>query len=252
MGPLIMTGLIAWNGAWRMGYLGVATLLLVLALLFGWTRRAWDDPTQSAAAQEKMAGAIGMRDALGHSLVWLQIVLFFVYTGLEITVGQWSFTILTESRGLSKEMAGLLVTVYWGSILTGRVLFGMVADRFGLDRLVRLSTIAALAGTAMFALNRSVALDVIALALSGLGLAAIYPCLMSRTPQRLGKALAAHAIGFQVSAAMLGAAALPSLSGFLSQGFGLEAIGVAAMLMAIVLMALHESVLAVSKNRKEH
>ena len=33
-----------------------------------------------------------------HPLVRLHVVIFFLYTGLEVTVGQWSFTILTEAR----------------------------------------------------------------------------------------------------------------------------------------------------------
>jgi fucose permease len=90
-------------------------------------------------------------------------------------------------------------------------------------------------------------MSAIALVLVGLGLAAIYPCMMTRTPQRLGTALAAHAIGFQVSAAMLGAAALPSLSGFLAEKFGLETIAVVAVGLAFVILLLHESLLIPSR-----
>jgi fucose permease len=56
--------------------------------------------------------------------------------------------------------------------------------------------------------------------------------------------MAVHAIGFQVGAAMLGAAALPSLSGMLAQHFGLETIARAAVVMAFLVIMLNESVLA--------
>jgi hypothetical protein len=71
--------------------------------------------------------------------------------------------------------------------------------------------------------------------------------MMTRTPQRLGNALSAHAIGFQVSAAMLGAIALPSLSGLLAERFGLEAIAAAAVGTALMLLLLHEALLTPSR-----
>jgi fucose permease len=171
------------------------------------------------------------------------MALFFVYTGLEVTIGQWSFTVLTESRAIARETAGLWVTIYWGSIGVGRVLFGFIVEWLGIDRLIRLSLLAALAGAVLFAIDFSPVASVIALALIGLGLAAVFPCLMTQTPRRLGKAMAAHAIGFQVGAAMLGAAALPSLSGVLAQQFGLETIAPAAVVMALLLLLLNETVL---------
>ncbi len=245
-GPLIMTGMLAWHGSWRAGYFTVASILLVLSVLFAFTRRKWDEPEQATDAEPVAAAT--MTEALRHPVVWLQILLFFVYTGLEVTVGQWSFTLLTESRKLGTETAGLLVTTYWASIGVGRVLFGFIVDRLGIDRLLRLSMAAALLGTVLFALNIAGWVSAVALALAGLGLAAIYPCMMTRTPQRLGKALAAHAIGFQVGGAMLGAAALPALAGLFAQWFGTEAITVAAVGMALVLYLLHEGVVIRSRN----
>ena len=81
-----------------------------------------------------------------------------------------------------------------------------------------------------------------ALALAGLGLAAIYPSLMTRTPQRLGKEIASHAIGFQVGAAMLGAAALPSVTGLVAQHFGLNFVAATLLMMAAGVFLLHELV----------
>jgi fucose permease len=244
-GPVIMTAAITQRSTWRGGYLLVALLLLALTLLFAATRRQWEGQ-DSHAAEDSDAGdarAATMGDALRHPLVWLQTAIFFLYTGLEVTAGQWSFTLMTESRGIAGETAGVWVTAYWGSIGLGRVLFGFIVERIGTDRLIRAGLLLALAGAALFAFDLSPAVSGIALALAGLGLAPIYPCLMTQTPFRLGKPLAAHAIGFQVSAAMLGAAALPSLAGFLAQKTSLESVAFAAAAMAVSLYALHEFLL---------
>lgn len=252
LGPILMTSVIAWAGSWRMGYAIMAGVLLALALLFASTRKHWDDAhAQRAAAtgNEEPEPNVTVGMTLSHRVVWLHIVLFFVYTGLEVAVGQWSFTVLTESRSVSPEAAGAFVTIYWASILAGRVLFGFIVDRVSIDALIRFSTIGALAGTGLFAWNPHPLVSPAALCLAGFGLAVIFPCLMTRTPQRLGKAMAAHAIGFQIGAAMLGAAALPSATGVLADYAGLGWAPVAMLLMAIVLLAMHEVVLRVSGSR---
>jgi fucose permease len=246
LGPLIMTAAIASSGTWRAGYLTVAAILACLALLFALTRRRWNEPGAAETKQSRNA-SIGMMETLRHPLVRIQVALFFFYTGLEATVGQWSFTLLTESRNVMAEPAGMWVTIYWGSIGVGRVLFGTVAERVGIDGLLRASTLTATVGTILLASNRSESLSAVALALTGLGLAAIYPSMMTRTPQRLGTSLSAHAIGFQVSAAMLGTATLPSLSGVLAERFGLESVAAGAVGMAVMLLVLHESLLVPSR-----
>lgn len=245
LGPLIMTAMLVRLNSWRAGYLTVATLLLLLTLLFTFTQRLWNAPAETGKEQEavKTTESLSMLEALRGSAVWMQIALFFIYTGLEVTVGQWSFTVLTESRAVSKETAGLWVTLYWASITAGRILFGFVVDRLGIDRLLRFSMLGVVTGLALFAWNGSALLSAVAMSLTGLGLASIYPCLMTRTPQRLGNAKAAHAIGFQVSAAMIGAAVFPSVCGWLVQRAGLESITLVSLGMGGALLLLHEMLL---------
>lgn len=243
LGPLIMTSMLAGLSSWRAGYVTVASLLLLLTLLFALTRRLWDAPVKPDAEATSIESTMGMREALKNMAVWLHILLFFIYVGLEVAVGQWSFTLLTESRGVVKETAGLWVTLYWASLTTGRILFGFVVERMGIDHLLRFSMLGVVAGLALFAWNGPALLSAVALALTGLGLASIYPCLMTRTPQRLGKARAAHAIGFQVSSSMIGAALFPSVCGWLAQRSGLEVVAAVALGMAATLMVLHEVLL---------
>ena len=255
LGPLLMTAMITSAGSWRWGYMIVAITLLLLSALFLATQSHWTDgskpsiPEQPAAGSEQLAGTAVK--ALRQPLVWFHIVLFFVYTGLEVTIGQWSYTVLTESRAIEPKMAGFWVTIYWASILVGRIVFGFIVDRIGIDRLIRLSTVTALAGTALFGWNPVPVAAPISLALAGIGLAVIYPSLMTRTPQRLGKQTAAHAIGFQVAAAMLGAAALPSATGFVAQYVGLATVPITILAMALVLLSVHETVLLSDETRME-
>jgi fucose permease len=245
LGPLAMTAMLVWIGSWRLGYALVGGTLLLMALLFLATRSRWSDPV--ATAEGANAPPIGLRDALRSGLVWLQIVLFFFYVGLEFTVGQWSYTLLTESRGVRADIGGLLVASYFGAIGIGRILSGVVTHRLGLDQLVRLSMLTALLGAALFACRSPAAVGFAGLAILGLGLAPVFPCLMARTPERLGAGYAAHAVGFQVSAGMLGAALIPSLAGLLVERFGLEVIAALAVVLALLLFATHELLLRATR-----
>jgi fucose permease len=163
--------------------------------------------------------------ALRHPLVWLQVAVFFVYSGTEVAAGQWSYTVLTEARGVDTTAAGTWVTLYWASLLVGRVVLGFVVERVGTVRLIRLGTLAAVAGALLFAApGVPVTAGAIGLAFLGFALAPIYPGLMAETPRRVGVAAAPHAVGFQVSAATLGVAVVPNIAGVAGERLGLYAI----------------------------
>jgi fucose permease len=240
-GPLVMTATLVRLGSWRSGYAAVGVVLAAMAALFLVTRRSWDDPIPTTDAPQ--SPPTSLRAALRNRLVQLQIVLFFLYVGLEFTVGQWCFTLLTESRGASADVAGSLAAAYYAAIGVGRVVFGAFAARIGIDRLLRMVMFTALVGGVLYSVAGSMLLDAAALLVIGISLAPVFPCLMSRTPERVGTAVAAHAVGFQVSAGMLGAAVVPSLAGLCAESFGLEAVAVVAAILAGALFAAHELLL---------
>jgi fucose permease len=240
LGPLLMTAVLAGGHAYATGYTAVGAVMAALALVFLATRPRWGEASADPAGEAPPARA---RDALAHPAVLLHMAVFFVYTGLEVALGQWAFTVLTEHRGVAAEPAGVAVGAYWGSIGVGRVVFGLVAERVGLDRLLRACLLAAVAGAALFAAPLPAGWAVAGLVVAGVGLAPVFPCLMTRTPQRLGPALSAHAIGFQVGAAMIGAAAIPAGLGLLAGGAGLGAVPAAVAALAAGLWLLHEGLL---------
>jgi fucose permease len=242
LGPLIMTQIIAAGAPWRRGYFIVAGALGLLALLFFVTRKRWgagpaQEPAQNSA--EVRSKQRGFREIFSIEPAVLHMVLFFVYVGIEVSISQWTFTVCTESRGMLAESAGFLVTLYWASLLTGRVVFGFIVERLGVDLLLRMSMLAVVLGTVLFAANVA---PQAAIVLSGLGLASIYPGLMTRTPERFRDDIAVQLIGFQVAAGTLGAAFLPGAAGIIGQFGGLHLVGPAIALMALTLFAAHERV----------
>jgi fucose permease len=248
VGPALMTAAIAHGPGYQAGYATLCAVLGAMALAFLATRRSWGadgaDPVAAEAAGP--AHDPGAWAALRRGRVWLQIAVFFLYTGLESSAGQWCFTVMREGRGLGVEEAGSWTAGYWASLTAGRIVLGFVIDWSGPDRLLRVATAGAVAGAALFALGAGLA-GRLGLLLLGASLAPVYPTLMSRTPARLGHAATPHTVGFQVSAATLGAAVLPGAVGLLAARWGVGAIGAAGGAMALLLLALHEALLRATR-----
>lgn len=239
-GPFLMTGALLATDSWRLGYGLIALIMGAMALLFLTTRGAWraDAGGPIAAGEGHAPARVSTGAALKHPIVRLQIAMFCVYVGVEYGAGLWIFTVLSEGRGLSVELAGAMAGLYWAGLFVGRVGFGLFAERLGEDRSVRLGLGGMVVGAAAFAFAPTW-LALPGVILIGLACAPVFPMLMSRTPARLGEALAAHAIGFQVSAAMLGGVIFPALGGVLADAFGVGAVPLMVLAAALTLVGLN-------------
>ena len=237
LGPLIVTAVLDSGLVWRWSYAVAGTAQLALAVTLLVNRNLW----RELDAQGPRAVSARTLDTLRARTVPLGMLTFAVYAGTEISVAHWSFSLLTIGRGVPETAAGLFVTLYWGSLMTGRVLFGFVADRVPLIATVRGCICASLLGALLFWLQPTKGLAVAGLMLTGLGFAPVFATLIRLTPPRVGAEHADSAIGFQIAAAGVGGAALTGLIGLLSRIFGLEAIGAAIFVTTLILLALYEN-----------
>ncbi len=254
-GPAIMTAVLGVGASWRVGYAVVGFLLAALVPAFVAARKLWEAEPSAPHVVVDAPGSVGplaldeppvgARSALRSGRVWLQIAIFFFYAGAEVAAGQWSYTLLTESRGVGGTVAGTWTAAYWGGLLAGRLVLGFVVERVGQVTLLRLATLGVLVFAVLFALP-GLKVGAAALPLLSFSLASIYPGLMSETPRRVGVRTSPHAVGFQVSAATLGVAVVPSVAGLVSERFGLEAIGWVIVGCALMLLALHERLVAIA------
>ena len=74
----------------------------------------------------------------------------------------------------------------------------------------------------------------------GLGLAPIFPPLVSMKPRRVGRFHTPQAVGFQVAASAVGVVIFPSLVGLLSRSMGLEILGLYLIAASLLLLAVYE------------
>lgn len=240
LSPLIMTlGLNALD-SWQFGYITVGIVQLALAACFTLTLPMWRSaPSHGEHQQVKRLTdyETPLLETLKQPSVWLSIGLFFIYTGSEVTLGTWAYTLLTESRGVEPAMAGVWAGSYWGMFTIGRVLAGLFAKKLGGNILVLGSLAGALTGSALVWWNPSVTVTLVGIALIGFAIAPIFPALVSGTSRRVSPRFAANTIGIQMAAASLGAASIPSLIGVLARNISLEVIPVCLFSLFALLTA---------------
>lgn len=245
LGPLIVTAVLTSGNVWRWSYVIVGCAQLLLAATFFATRGRWTERmpvggAPSGTEAEHPTRAARSRDTLRRPIVWLVMGTFFAYAGAEFVVAQWSFTLLTLHRGESVATGGLLVSLYWGSLMVGRVLFGIVADRVPLVRTLSACLVTSVVGALLLWLEPTRSLSFMGLMLIGAAFAPIFASLVILTPGWVGREHADNAIGFQVAAAGLGGAALTATVGVVASAAGLATIGASIVALTLTLLVLYQ------------
>lgn len=242
LGPLIMTGALNLFGSWRLGYRIVGAAQILLAAVFVFTLKIWKNGHTSPehAQQIKLTDyKTPYLETFKQPRVWLSLLMFFLYTGSEVTLGTWAYSLLTEARHVSPGIAGFIAGSYWLMFTIGRILAGFFTRKVGTKRLVRISLIGAVSGAVLVWWNPLPVFSIIGVGLIGFAIAPIFPGLVSGTRDRVGERFAANTIGMQMSAAGLGAAAVPSLVGVLAERTSLEAIPICLAVFFTTLILLH-------------
>jgi fucose permease len=227
LGPIIMTFALTSMHSWRVGYRVVGGFQMALAACFVLTLQMWYQ-SDSSAGSDRPRRLTDYKTPIAETLrqpkVWLSALLFFMYVGAEVSLGTWTYSLLTESRGIDPAVAGLWTGSYWATFTVGRVAAGLYARQVGVNRLVKGSLVGAVLGAALLVWNPTELANLLAVALIGFSIAPIFPALMSGTSQRVGEHFAANTIGMQMTATGLGTVIIPSLLGILARQFSLEVI----------------------------
>lgn len=239
-GPAIMGLALASPGGWTGGTLTIGMMQLGLAVLLWASLPLWRRENR----QPDTAGAAGdtppaTKRPVSPWAIWLAPTCFLIYVAAEMGTGLWAASVLVNDRGVGLAQAGLWVSVYFGSITAGRFGVGLIANRLGNRRLVRLGVLLALAGATLFAVpNLPVPLSMAGLVLMGLGCAPVFPSLMHETAQRFPADVARRVIGRQMTASYIGGSVIPAAFGLLATFAGLGVVMPVVVLLLICLMAI--------------
>jgi fucose permease len=238
IGPLIITAAIL-TGSWRPAYLTLTVLDLILAGL--WLRhRRRDAPAPSANTATATAvcqpAAQWSRRRYG-SVLAAGMVVFFLYTGLEVGAGQWEASFCRGHLDLSSSATGLAAFGYWGALTAVRISLAMVPRPVAPRTVVRYGSALAVIAAAVIWWQPGPAGTVIGFAVLGGALAGVFPALVTLTPVRIGEQRAQHVIAWQVGAAAAGGAGISAAIGLLIGTTSLAVLGPALTTLALLVVA---------------
>jgi len=228
------------EAGWQLGYVIMGGVILLLGLSILITLPLWKLKKTKRSSSEEIASKAPLRETLKRPIVWISLLYFFLYGGIEIGTGQLANTLFVEARGIPQETSSAWVSAYWGSFTIGRMLMGLLALRLGDRTLLNISFALTVAGALLLFANVAEFSSFAGLLALGFGLAAQFPILILQTPRRVGAEHALNAIGFQVGCAGLGGAALSGVAGIFAENFAIELISAFIFLGALLSLVIYQ------------
>ncbi|MFC6016509.1 MFS transporter [Plantactinospora solaniradicis] len=258
LGPALaawMLRTLPWTAVWLV--LALASLPLVAGFLLSYPARARPDDGRDGAGADtgfrtgdgtgepavrgsRAAGGGLLGTALRQPAVLLGAVFLTVYVGLEMSVGDWGFSLLVDGYGQQAVLAGYTVSGYWLGLTVGRFLISPIAVRIGLTPAGTMT--ASLTGVTASAvltwLSPVPALASVGLVLLGFFLGPIFPTAMAMVPRLTSARLVATAIGVLNGVSVVGGAVFPWLAGAIAQATGVWTLLPFSLALALAQLAI--------------
>ncbi|GAA5189245.1 MFS transporter [Rugosimonospora acidiphila] len=238
IGPVLATALLHAHRPWQDVYLllAVAAVPLLAGFLTLFPSRIAQVPEEEEhpAFEGRRAP---LSAALRHPTVWLAATFLCLYVGIEVTVGDWSFSLLTQQKGAGELLAGYVVSGYWLGLTLGRFLLNASATRAGIGVVAMMYGCLAGVGVATLLtwLGPGSVLVTIGFGLIGFFLGPVFPTTIAVLPRLAPARLVPTAVGLLVGASVIGGAVFPWLAGSLAQGLGLGSLLPYTLVLSVLL-----------------
>lgn len=233
--PLLVsyfTGISIWWGA---PFLAAAILLLLVLFTFVLPLEIKE------TLQQKEERSKGFKVP---ARLWMYVVAVFFYGACEATFGSWGSVFLEQEGGLSVVKASLGLSLFWGFVAFGRVLFALFALRYS-TRLIFVVTPFILAIVFFFTpLADTEILYLVAMAVGGMAISFLFPQSVSASTDEFPQHSAVVS-GFMVAALQLGFGFSANVIGFFSEMYSLTVLfqfsTVYAILFGIIIAYLFKT-----------
>ena len=161
---------------------------------------------------------------LGTRAVLIAALALFCYISLEISMATWSKPYMTELLGGAANpgavaRAGLILSLFGVAMMVGRFLTSMVKNLTQIGvRLIAVMSVVAMAAILVMVLTRVPAVAIIAVVLTGLVFAPIFPTIVGVTFAKFEPTFYGSIFGIIFAVGLLGGTFVPQIVGSLSVG----------------------------------
>jgi len=206
-----------------------ATGIAVIIPLIYFVRTVFPAPKQARGFPVKE----GFRLLSNMTLFLLGLILFF-QSGMEITIGSWTTTFLTEDLLISENRAVFFFSFFWVGLTLARLGLGSLLRQIDPGRILLFSLLITFCGILILINAGGLTMAVMALFLIGAGFAAVFPVILGYTGS-LFASLSGTAFSILFVIALIGGSLLPLVTGILAESFSLRlALGIIPVSLVMV------------------
>ncbi len=245
--PYLLSIVLSAVGNWQGGYravsflqMGIAAVLIISLPL--WKRIKKSDPTEE---EQKLIPLKEIVKIKGIFPVW---TMFLASCSIEACCTTWGSTYLAEHLKFPVDSAAGTITVYFVGLALGRIISGLLSDKFSPKRLMQIGLLVMGCGIVSFLLPLGAVSGTIGLFLTGLGVGPIYPNLMHITPIIFHRDIAQSIMGTHMAVAFIGVTLAPPFFGWIANLLGQ---GIFPIFIGLLLIALVTAIIKLSSYLKE-
>jgi fucose permease len=175
--PLLVGFFAAYAGNWRyaLGLIAITPVFLYVSMGKGKTR----DTSEPADAPKD--------DKPLSRQYWIYWAALVLAVSVEFCMIFWSADFLENMAGMLKVDAAQAVSLFFAGMIFGRLLGSRLVQRIPIEKLVAVSTLVAGAGFLIFWKSNLVTIVLTGLFITGLGVASLYPLILSMAIGAAGK-----------------------------------------------------------------
>ena len=219
--PYLMSLALSESMNWRGGYRTVFYIQLVIAALSVFSLPLWRK-IKTARQEEEAVQVLPLSQMIRRKKIWASCGVFAGISALESTCLIWGSTYLSETIGLSADMAAAMITFYFAGMTLGRFFSGLLSLKFSDWKIIMLGQTAILAALLILLLTDNIAAAVLGLFLIGLGNGPVFPNMTHLTPVLYKKETSQSIIGIEMAFSNLSIMLTPVLFGFISGVMGTD------------------------------
>lgn len=166
---------------------------------------------------------------------WACVGILFLYLCGEASIIGWLISYFKADGRLSPAVSQLSSSLFWVTMLAGRIACALTVERISKDRLVLLLSFAQILAFLLLLNVKGPTATVIMLLLLGLSMSGIYPTIVSMLPKQYNSSTIAT--GDMMAISNLGAIIMPTIVGAVAETYDIRG-GIATIAISMTLMAI--------------
>lgn len=233
--PYLMSLALSDNMNWRGGYRTVFFIQLTIAALSVISLPIWKKVKQ-ALPQEEPIRVLSLSQMLRRRKIWVSCGVFLGISSLESTCLIWGSTYLSESVGMSADVAAALITFYFIGMTVGRLLSGLLTIKYSDWQIIFSGQAVIFVAIILLLMQTNAIITALGLFLIGLGNGPVFPNITHLTPGLYSKETSQSIIGIEMAFSNLSIMLTPILFGVVTTYTGVAIFPKFLLIMFLIMI----------------